>query len=483
MSDKEEPGAKEDPGSKKFKSVSKDTLFYNPEAYTGELTQSFINANIKSQLLVREKLIVPYKELTSDKIETIIDYIRQYNEMAEQRTIIRGELGQYVVMTSSAHAHLLIEDTTLGQAVVEQIRNESTILQVWIKLYRETYGEEPIPLEISRFERYANNCMLISQILCGVCGIFEGVDEPKDDDILSEPRVLSSREVEQATIQVFMSSLVESGIPITNNVMQLIIYFTRHVLRATFNSSYGRIMETIGDAADPDKPWYEQIQEIADSDTSWSSYPINVAKNLCKNFTCEPSPGETELYYANYGIHVNLMGDAVLDMSIRNIMTNPDPYIAYINIRNEHDMSNPNINIAIRAIKSLSETRETNLAELFAIANAFKLRLALFDSGCEYYQDQGRVKVLRCGKVVATNEQKIEAEKIPPSVKQMQPPPDSQREEDTRWEPEFGGGRRRRTTKKKPRRRAKRKTNRPKRKYKYRYTKRKHNNNNKRFTR
>ena len=480
MADKEEPGAKEESVAKRPKNVFKDTLFYNPEAYTRELTQSFITENIKSQLLIRENLIVPYKELTQDKIETIIDYIRQYNEIIEQRTTMRGELGQYVVITASAHAHLLIEDTTLGPDVVEQIRNESTILQVWIKLYRETYGEEPIPLEISRFERYVNNCMLISQILCGVCGIFEEADAPKED-VLHEPRVLSSREVEQATIQIFMSSLVESGIPITNNVMQLIIYFTRHVLRATFNSSYGRIMETIADAADPDKPWYEQIQQIADSDTSWSSYPINVAKNLCKSFTCEPSPDETELYYANYGMHVNLMGDAVLDMSIRNIMTNPDPYIAYIKIRNEHDMSNPNINIAIRAIESLSRTRQTNLAELFAIANAFKLRLALFDSGCEYYQDQGRVKVLRCGKVVATNEQKIEAEKIPPSVKQMQPPPDSQREEDTRWEPELGGGRRRRATKKKHRRRAKRKTNRPKRKYKYRYTKRKHNN--KRFTR
>jgi hypothetical protein len=482
MADKEEPGAKEDHGSKKFKNVSKDTLFYNPEAYTGELTQSFINANIKSQLLIRENLIVPYKELTPDKINDIIDYVRQYNDIVEQRTIIRGELGQYVVITSSAHAHLLIEDTTLGASIVEQIRDESTILQVWINLYRETYGKEPVPLEISRFERYANNCMLISQVLCGVCGIFEEADEPKEG-ALQEPRVLSSREVEQATIQTFMSSLVESGIPITTNVMQLIIYFTRHVLRATFNSNYGDIMETIDNVVDPDKPWYEQIQQIADSDTAWSSYPINVAKNLCKNFTCEPSPGETELYYANYGMHVNLMGDAIPDMRIRNMMTNPAEYINYIRIRNEHDMSNPNINIAIRAIESLSRTRQTNLAELFAIANAFKLRLALFDSGCEYYQDQGRVKVLRCGKVVATKEQKVEAEKIPPSVKQMQPPPDSQREEDTRWEPEFGGGRRRRTTKKKHRRRAKRKTNRPKRKYKYRYTKRKHNNNNKRFTR
>jgi hypothetical protein len=177
------------------------------------------------------------------------------------------------------------------------------------------------------------------------------------------------------------------------------------------------------------------------------------------------------------------MGDAVLDMTIRNIMTNPERYIEYINTRNMFDTSNPNINIAIRAIESLSRTRQTNLAELFAISNAFKLRLVLFDSGCEYYQDQGRVKVLRCGKVVASKEQKVEAEKIPPGVKQMQPPPDSQREDDTRWEPELGGGtRRRRTTKKKPRRRAKRKTNRPKRKYKYRYTKRKHNNN-KRLTR
>jgi hypothetical protein len=482
MSDKEELGAKEDPSSKKFKNVSKDTLFFNSEAYTGELTQSFISENIKSQLLLREKLIVPYKELTSDKIDTIIDYIRQYNEIVEQRTLIRGELGQYVVITSSAHAHLLIEDTTLGPAVVEQIRNESTILQVWIKLYRETYGEEPVPLEIRRFERYANNCMLISQILCGVCGIFQEIDVSKED-ALHEPRVLSSREIEQATIQTFMSSLVESGIPITNNVMQLIIYFTRHVLRATFNSNYGDIMETIDDDVDPDKSWYEQIQQIADSDTSWSSYPINVAENLCKNFTCQPSPGETELYYANYGMHVNLMGDAVLDVNIRNIMTNPDRYIAYINTRNEHDMSNPNINIAIRAIESLSRNRQTNLAELFAISNAFKLRLALFDSGCEYYQDQGRVKVLRCGKVVATEAQKVESEKIPSSVKKMQPPPDSQREDDTRWEPELGGGtRRRRATKKKPRQRTKRKTNRPKRKYKYRYTKRKHNNN-KRLTR
>jgi hypothetical protein len=83
--------------------------------------------------------------------------------------------------------------------------------------------------------------------------------------------------------------------------------------------------------------------------------------------------------------------------------------------------------------------------------------------------------------VVATAEQKIESEKMPAHVKEMQPPADSQR--DDYWAPELGGGRRRRTTKKKPRRRAKRKTNRPKRKYKYRYTKRKHNNNNKRFTR
>jgi hypothetical protein len=143
-------------------------------------------------------------------------------------------------------------------------------------------------------------------------------------------------------------------------------------------------------------------------------------------------------------------------------------------------MTNPNITIAVRSIELLHETRQTNIAALLAIANAFKLKLALFDSGCEYYQDRKHVKVLRCGKVVATQEQKEKSEKMPPNVKQMQPPPDSQRTDF--WEPEFGGGnRRRRTTKKKYRRRAKRKTNRPKRKYKYRYTKRKHNN--KRFTR
>jgi hypothetical protein len=476
MSDKEEPGAK------KFKNVYKDTLFYNTEAYTGELTQSFITANIKSHILTRENLIVPYKDLTPDKIDAIIDYIRQYNEIVEQRTSMRGELGQYVVITASAHANLLIEDTTLGAAVVEQIRDESTILQVWVNLYKWAYdGKEPIPLEINRFQRYVDNCILISQVSCGVCGIFEEVDAPREE-ALQEPKVLSSREVEQATIQTFMSSLVKSGVPLTNNVMQLILYFTRHVLRATFNSNYGNIMGTIANATDPDKPWYEQIQQIADSDSSWSSYTdIDITKNLCKHFTCEPSEGESELYYANYGMHVNLLGDAILDMSIRNIMMNPDPYIKYITIRNEHDMRNPNIKIAIRAIQSLHETHKTNIAALFAIADAFKLRLALFDSGCEYYQDQGRVKVLRCGKVVATAEQKIESEKMPAHVKEMQPPADSQFEE--RWVPELGGGRRRRTTKKKPRRRAKRKTNRPKRKYKYRYTKRKHNNNNKRFTR
>ena len=124
---------KEDTGAKKFKNVSKDTLFFNPDAYTRELTQSFITENIKSQLLARERLIVSYKDLTQDKIDTIIDYIRQYNEIAEQRATMRGELGQYVVITSSAHAHLLIEDTTLGPAVVEQIRDESTILQVWVR--------------------------------------------------------------------------------------------------------------------------------------------------------------------------------------------------------------------------------------------------------------------------------------------------------------------------------------------------------------
>jgi hypothetical protein len=266
--------------------------------------------------------------------------------------------------------------------------------------------------------------------------------------------------------------------------MQLIIYFTRHVLRATFNSNYGNIVDNLTDEEKLDKTWFEQIQEIAKSDTSWSSYPVNAAENICKNFTCQANPDEPERLYANYGMHVNLMGDAVPDVNIRNIMTNPVKYIDDILAINKDDMTNPNINIALRSIELLRDTHQTNLAALLAISNALKLKLALFDSSCEYYQDRAGVKVLRCGKVVASKEQKVEAEKIPPSVKQMQPPPDSQREEDTRWEPEFGGGRRRRTTKKKHRRRAKRKTNRPKRKYKYRYTKRKHNNNNnKRSTR
>lgn len=466
MADKKKPGAKRPTPE------SASLLFYNPEAYTEELTQGFISEYINSYIVRR--LIFPYKDMTPDRIDAIIDYIRQYNEIAEQSRPMRGKLGQYVVITASAHAHLLVEDTALGPALVEQIRNESTILEVWKQLYRETYGnKEPVPLEISRFERYANQCMLISQVSCGVCGIMEAAENPKEGE-LQESRALSSREVEQATIQIFMSSLVESGIPITNNVMQLIIYFTRHVLRATFNSNYENIVDNLTDEEKLDKTWYEQIQEIANSDTAWSSYPVNAAENICKNFTCQASPGETEKLYANYGMHVNLMGDAVPDMIIRNIMTNPVEYIEnQIYKINSDDMSNPNINIAIRSIELLHETRQTNLAALLAIANAFKLKLALFDSGCEYYQDRKHVKVLRCGKVVATQEQKEKSEKMPAHVKDMQPPADSQRD-DARWEPEFGGGnRQRRTTKKKSRRRTKRKTNRLKRKYKYRYTKRK----------
>ena len=473
MADKKKPGAK------RHTPEGATPLFYNPEAYIEELTQGFISEYINSYMVRR--LIFPHKDMTQDKIDAIIDYIRKYNEIAEQSTLMRGKLGQYVVITSSAHANLLVEDTTLGAALVEQIRDESTILEVWKQLYRETYGnKEPVPLEISRFERYANQCMLISQVSCGVCGIMEEAENLKEGE-LQESRALSSREAEQTIIQTFMSSLVESGIPITNNVMQLIIYFTRHVLRATFNSNYGDIVDNLTDEEKLDKSWYEQIQEIANSDTSWSSYPVNAAENICKNFTCEAGQDEPERLYANYGMHVNLMGDAVPDAIIRNIMTNPVKYIEdYIYTINRDDMSNPNINIAIRSIELLHETRQINLAALLAIANAFKLKLALFDSGCEYYQDRKHVKVLRCGKVVATQEQKEKSEKMPPSVKQMQPPPDSQRD-DERWEQGLGGGRRRRTTKKKPRRRAKRKTNRPKRKYKYRYTKRKHNN--KRFTR
>jgi hypothetical protein len=472
MADKKKPGAK------RSTPESDTPLFYNPEAYIEELTQSFISEYIDSFMVRR--LVFPYKDMSPDRIYAIIDYIRQYNEIAEQSTLMRGKLGQYVVITSSAHANLLVEDTTLGSALVEQIRDESTILEVWKQLYRDTYGgKEPVPLEITRFERDANQCMLISQVSCGVCGIMEEAEHPKEGE-LQESILLSSRQVEQATIQTFMSSLVESGIPITNNVMQLIIYFTRHVLRATFNSNYKNIVGNLTDEEKLDKTWYEQIQEIANSDTSWSSYSVNVAENICKNFTCEASPDEPERIYANYGMHVNLMGDAVPDITIRNIMTNPTKYIDDIFAINRDDMTNPNITIAVRSIELLNETRQTNIAALLAIANAFKLKLALFDSGCEYYQDRKHVKVLRCGKVVATQEQKEKSEKMPPNVKQMQPPPDSQRTDF--WEPEFGGGnRRRRTTKKKYRRRAKRKTNRPKRKYKYRYTKRKHNN--KRFTR
>ena len=478
MADKEEPGAKK-PGAKRRTPESATPLFYNAEAYTKELTQGFISEYINSFIVRR--IIFPYKDMTPDRINAIIDYIRQYNEIVEERTTIRGRLGQYVVITTSAHANLLVEDTTLGAALVERIRDESTILEVWKQLYRETYGgEEPLPLEISRFERYANQCMLISQVSCGVCGIMEEAENLKEGE-LQESILLSSRQVEQATIQTFMSSLVESDIPITNNVMQLIIYFTRRVLRATFNSNYENIVVNLTDEEKIDKTWYEQIQDIADSDTSWSSYSVNVAENICKNFTCEASPDEPERMYANYGMHVNLMGNAVPDVNIRNIMTNPVEYIDDILAINKDDMSNPNINIALRSIELLRDTHQTNLAALLAISNALKLKLALFDSSCEYYQDRGGVKVLRCGKVVATQEQKEKSEKIPARVKEMQPPADSQR--DDYWAPELGGGRRRRTTKKKSRRRAKRKTNRPKRKYKYRYTKRKHNNNNKRFTR
>ena len=34
MADKEEPGAKEESVAKRPKNVSKDTLFFNPDAYT-----------------------------------------------------------------------------------------------------------------------------------------------------------------------------------------------------------------------------------------------------------------------------------------------------------------------------------------------------------------------------------------------------------------------------------------------------------------
>ena len=471
MTDKEEPGAK------RRTPESATPLFYNAEAYTKELTQGFISEYINSFIVRR--IIFPYKDMTPDKIDAIIDYIRQYNDIVEERTTIRGRLGQYVVITTSAHANLLVEDTTLGAALVEKIRDESTTLEVWKQLYRETYGgKEPVPLEISRFERYANQCMLISQVSCGVCGIMEEAENLKEGE-LQESRALSSREVEQAIIQTFMSSIVDSRIPITNNVMQLIIYFTRHVLRATFNSNYGNIVDNLTDEEKLDKTWFEQIQEIAKSDTSWSSYPVNAAENICKNFTCQANPDEPERMYANYGMHVNLMGDAVPDVNIRNIMTNPVEYIDDILAINKDDMSNPNINIALRSIELLRDTHQTNLAALLAISNALKLKLALFDSSCEYYQDRAGVKVLRCGKVVATQKQKEKSEEMPPHLKEKQPPPDSQREEP--WKPEFGGGNRRRnkiprrTTKKKPRRRTKRKTNHPKRKYKYRYTKRKSN--------
>ena len=474
MADKNKPGAK------RHTPEGATPLFYNPEAYIEELTQGFISEYINSFIVRR--IIFSYKDMTPDKIETIIDYIRQYNKIVEERTIIRGRLGQYVVITSSAHANLLIEDTTLGAALVEQIRDESTTLEVWKQLYRETYGgKEPVKLEIDGFESYANQCMLISQVSCGVCGIMEEAENLKEGE-LQESRALSSREVEQVTIQTFMSSIVDSGIPITNNVMQLIIYFTRHVLRATFNSNYGNIVDNLTDEEKLDKTWFEQIQEIAKSDTSWSSYPVNAAVNICKNFTCQANPDEPERMYANYGMHVNLMGDVVPDMSIRNIMTNADKYIDDILAINKDDRTNPNINIALRSIELLRDTHQTNLAALLAISNALKLKLALFDSSCEYYQDRAGVKVLRCGKVFGSEAQKVESEKMPAHLKEKQPPPDSQR--DGPWERGLdGGNRRRRTTKKKPRRRNKRKTNRPKRKYKYRYTKRKHNNNNKRSTR
>jgi hypothetical protein len=406
-------------------------LFSDEEAYTGYLTQSYITTYINKSITMN--VIVPYdkERNTIDTIDSIIQIISNYqvqeNEYIANMDYEPEPTGQYVVITASAHASLLTEDTSKDTSVVKRIRTDNSILGVWTTLYKDVFKDipdiiEPREDEIENFKNYAKKCILITQVPCGVSGIF--TDSIKKEE--AGKRELSSREIEQNTIQIFMSKLVDSEIHITNNVMQLIIYFTRHILRETFKSDYINIFDKSAEK-DPSRDWYKQIQDIAQTDTAWSSYTeIDITTYFCKRFTCKPNPDEDENYFANYGMHVNLLGNIVLDMKIRNIMTNPDLYITEITNRNKHDMSNPNIAIAINAILSLSETQETNLAELFAIADALQLKLVLFDSGCEYYQDRKYVREHRSGKETGS-EDSIKLSVTPPlAVSQNQPPPDSQ---------------------------------------------------------
>lgn len=428
--------SKKSRGAYKFE---KEPLFFASFAYTGELTQRYITENINNTII--NELIFPYKQADDDsKINNIIECIRIYhNKVVERKSsdaIPTGPTGEYIVITASAHANLLIEDTSKPVDIVERTRAENSILGVWIELYKHTYnGQKPTKDEIQNFIEYAKNTMLITQVQCGVSGIFENITS----DATHESRELSSREIEQHTIQICMSKLVDSGIPITNNVMQLILYFIRHILRATFNLKYTDIFNTSAEN-DPNRDWYKQIQDIAQTDTAWSSYTdIDITTYFCKYFTCKPNDDEDENYFANYGMHVNLLGDIVLDMSIRNIMMNPDTYIQYIKTRNRHNMSNPNIAIAIKAILSLNETEKTNLAELFAIADALKLKLVLFDSGCEYYQDKKYVREHRSGKETFSTPEAFKLSEMPSvKVSKNQPPPDSQLP-DSQFSQNWGG--------------------------------------------
>lgn len=401
-------------------------LFNQDGAYqAGVLNQKNIGETINPEI---NNVLLPFKDITKHEIDIIMMSLLAYSQK-EQLQNPRNPLAETGIFTISAHAKILVENTSLGTKKIQEYRSENTIYEVWIKRYLAANLKLPTEEEKRNFRTYVDqNFMVISQVDHGVCGVFGGSDGPDS---------FSSRQIEQMTINLFMQALVENEeIVMTPNVIQLAIFFVRRELRATFTDDYKSVAD-MNSAFDPLKYWHIQIQDIATKKTSWQSYTEMNADFSCKFFECMPNPNEGDTN-ANYGMFASLIVNEVPDSIYKgNMMMEPDKYIRMILDRNNYPSRykynkkgsdiNPTIKVAIEAIKTLSDTNKIDYAGIIAIAMALKLEnLIFFDSGCQYYQDLAKLGVTtRSGLDLSTPEQKEAAENLPDTFLSSLPVPDS----------------------------------------------------------
>jgi len=326
-------------------------------------------------------------------IRKAVEFISTYS--AGYTTIV-GNDNKYLVLYVSGHGELLTEDTTKpGYAL---IRVDTQIINVWKAFFLKINNREPLDEEIKEFEDYLGTCTHIKQVECSQMGIFSS-GLPITDKMIQQgtigtrsteyPKDLSTRAEEQYIIGEVIKQIKSQNIVIDDNIMQLIIYFTRYLLRGGFNSRYKNISD------EGNTTWYTDMQSLVNRNASWQSYNITPGE-LDNTIASMPSEDEPLEMNAKYGVHIKLDGDTIPKPLQQNMMSIKGlEYIALQHPTINDD--NPKMKMAHASLVFLHERRETSLAHLLMIGHALEQRVVAYNPACQTYTNEAHVRKVRSG--------------------------------------------------------------------------------------